>query len=483
MKLSAVLLSSLLLFAGTVQAQQDTESEAWFYAINETTQVLTAYTASGETNVILEGVVESGISQNIGNNEWIARLRTAEHDGLFVLRPESATYLQPTPEAQSEIDLLAENVPQMSYYPIAAAPPYVVILPVYQLVSGVALLADTETGVLDVLGARRVGADSRQIRFSQDGTRLRYVAELEPQMSALALRERVLETGEERVIYEHSVEAGDLARITGTIYGDHWLFILMKADRTQQAMILSNNGSMITLDQASTDEERLYYTVLGDRIYVFTLPCVNNCRVREIDYQGNSITHFNAPAIGGSFILIGRYANTLILNISGEERGVYFLYSLTENDSPQLMGRADSENFTLTPSAMQSPDGKYLLALTEQSSEVNGYRVWDLESGDILLEYEFVFQSPVASILYGAHGFVSAQYPFNAQAYFFVTETLVEVSGSRGRPFHVMADGTLLVYDPRSFPDRPPGIFHYDPAADASTLLVEGAQPIVDSGL
>ncbi len=130
-----------------------------------------------------------------------------------------------------------------------------------------------------------------------------------------------------------------------------------------------------------------------------------------------------------------------------------------------------------------SPDGRYLLVVDDPLFPTR-YRVWDA------VAQEYVAQGAgsqagddtwTVQIAYGTGGFVvSRTLPAEAFLYRYADAAAGAIPAQESRRyFEVTADGATLFWQQRAQGELAPGIYRFDPAADAYTLLLPDARPLI----
>ncbi|MDX1992680.1 MAG: hypothetical protein SF029_09830 [bacterium] len=366
-----------LVMSGISQAQ---EAETWYWAAESDSGRLLAFTLDGEVNTLLEQTnavylfqvwrtaPDSGLAIiTVGDDTTVYRLTSQSAEPL-----RSRVFLLPDPgvflAARSQKALLLVD-PRQSL--------------VARLMTVNALLVNETTNQVTLL--ERVA--DQAWAFSADGTYLRYVAAQtdDADNPQWALFEHDLTTGNLTILQNLSLQ---LSGVVAHPQGDFWLTVTPEADTRRRVFTLLAVPTMtervIEPVLAAPDRNPVPdFRFLEDALIEYDFLCEENCRVLLRPLSGGEPLGFDAPALRTFLYPLRQIAPdspdaALLVNV----RDRYLL--LRPDGEAQLLGVHD-ERLGLTPGTLLSSDGRYLLVSAE-GVDFPRYRLWDLSTGEIVLE-------------------------------------------------------------------------------------------------
>lgn len=458
-----ILITGLALFTS---AQED---EKWYYGWNPADEQVFAYTANGDTRVLLEaGFDEVTHLRRIDRRNAVGVVaRGIQGDPqIYFLTPDEARLITPTFDPQILEDL------EPTYYLHAFNDQYAVFASTYDMGGATGFLADFNTGTLDLLGEDKIILNVGSTHFSEDGAFLRYISlDDSGEDRVWSLRERTLATGEERIIY--SGEGYPVVR--GGRFGEHWLVYeahQVEGNWIRTFLLLDTMGNSEIVAE-STQDNQVIARMVGDHVAVFPVNCSLNCPITLISLSERNERTFNAPP-GDDVqnpLEVPDAEHLLVLNDDT-------LYVLEEAAEPVSIGGYFPQNLGQQLQQLFSPDKRYMLVLTlDEAGEPEGYGVWDFASERLVVDnvpegYLFVL------IYYSDSGFIVTEGLQKFYLYRYADEKLIELPEEADYCFEVLSDGDVLCNVGPEDEGISPGIYRYNSVNGELTLLVENGRAL-----
>lgn len=432
-------------------------AETWYFAQTDTRIV--AYNANGNAKVLLETVgFESIAFYRLDDQSAVVLVETPlavlSEDTtiqLYYLTSESATPFTTNVElSESRFVYLRQQGSYLFFFD-AINPP-----------ASVGLLANLDTLTLEPLSENLISATDQAVRFSADGQFLRYVRQEAEE--SWTIRELSFVTGEERVIYP--IEQAAYPLLIADNYGDNWLYL-----NTGTTTRIHNDGTTEVM-AAATGINGFYRTAFGDSAFIAPFSCEVDCTLELQPLAGGDSSFYSFPAINGGFIPQHLLEDGTLL--------IYYLadssfWSLGTDGSTTPIGYSNSQASFTRSAELISPDRRWLTVMNAEDDST-GYKVWDVQNGQYLLENDFHEDNfSYLQVFYSEDGFVLWESSEYAYAYRNTDQSIIELPlGEERNYFTILPDGTLLYQQTSS-----PGIYRYDPDTQTETLLVESGVPLV----
>jgi hypothetical protein len=336
-----------------------------------------AYTIDGDTNVILE----QAHAYYVWRMDRQTGLLLSGMDGMFVFHRVTRDRVYPiTPLMEESLLVEREVFWPRSLALVAQYPPYIILSSPYS--SDTIWLADLDHNTIEALNENVDIAFpcsyDQCLRFSGDGRSLRYITEWETETGATwALRERILDTGEERIVYSQPARpmesCADLCQ--PDTYGERYLHTTVEYDR---ALSDSYWFLYITGTTELIIEENGYVSMHSniflsrENMVIIDVLCEENCTI-EVYPAGSSTPRLYAIPSGYP---PSRFPHFDYIEVLDEDRVLVFRnfdrYIFSNTDDPIELGAiacCPSRNDHLE-------NGRWLLV---------GKRVWDVMKESVAL--------------------------------------------------------------------------------------------------
>jgi hypothetical protein len=445
------------------------EAEKWYYAYQEDTGSIIAFTADGETNVLIDsGVTSVDYARRLDAQTAFASLTMPTGFGPVVLTPDQELILTPT-FSPPDLYAMTPDEDTHRFYLLAYHAPYLVLTTRVHFQGGTGLVANLETGEVELLGNYLIQTfPLPPVVISQDGQFLRYLRfnnEIDDQWSLI---ERTLATDEERVVYS----APEHASAQPFEFGERWLLLEPDDEPGRIVSILSIDG---TREQVGVSNaiNRVIFGLIQNSIYETPTDCENGCSLTVTPLDGGVVQVFTAPPGESAYRPVFQPdADHLVVLDMGIN--VYSLLSM--DDEPVSIGYLNvlriltNNNFTI------SPDGRFLLVVN--GDDPTEYGVYDFVAHDYALQESFEDTS-IISISYGEGGFVVSEDQERHQLYRYADSSLIPLPDGAGYYFDVLTNGDVLFTQLEDTDERSSGLYRFSPEDDTFTLLVVDARAIV----
>ena len=353
-----ILSLALLMLALSTSAQEQQDEDYWYFALDQDNERFVAFNKAGTIN-------------DLGDFSGIEGVFRVDHERILFLSPTDDGYdlvmLTPT-----DMRTLTTGITE-SLVPIAFADPYLIMIPVRPTPFVLtALLINLDTGETVELLTPSTSESRPCCVFSADGSTLYYIAAItdEPNLASdgYEIRERDLQSGDERVVYEK--ERGDSTMTwLGVPQQDRWLLRLTERGEqthvTYQFVDLTGEIEAVG-DYTVGDEGITDYRVFQDQLIAWQIQCESDCTLRLTDLEtdeegvflrGDSVD-FPRPIYvdENAFVTLGN-DNTFV--------------RLTTDNDPQILGTSDPRVMT---GDFTSPDGRFAFMSIEDPLSV---LIWD----------------------------------------------------------------------------------------------------------
>lgn len=445
-----ILLMSLL--AGIAQVSA-AAPERWYFAQNLVDGQVIAYTAKGETNILLNGLTERGYGYALDEQSALAILNIDGTPGLFHLTPEAASQI---PLSFDLAVLEDELIIRETHLPYV----FMQIPGDASVVTG--LLVNVETHTAEMISPTPVYFGQDSLRFSEDGQMLRYVRQGDNN-STWHLVERTLATGNEHIFF--TIEEDRFARIAADRYGEHWLYGAPTEPVTY--LLISPDASAAVLAE---DSERLW-GIFDDNVYATPLNCLENCAIELYPFDGGSNLTFVVPTSEGAVVPVHMS--------DASQLTAFDLYSsslvnITPDGTASLLGYWTSLSVWTPFDEIFSSDGRWLLVVNDPENPTL-FSLWDTANQQTA--FEIPYTEPV-EILYDDGGILIYEGTDITYLYLLSDELPVQLPHSdQGHYYAIADDGSILFWQ---YGDTmPPGLYTYDAATESYTLLIEAAEVLI----
>lgn len=427
-------------------AAQDSDDAATYWAVDQLTGDLTAFTPASDTNWLtrIQGDARPRQGWRVSPQRGFVFFEPTDGETqLYRLSPDSAEL------AMFELPEGLEGV-----YPFTFNEAVTVLLTIQPrgldaIIASTMLVLDNET-----LATRLVlNLHYQSAALSADGTKLRY-ARIEVQGDDVeftsVLTELDLATGEQHDVF--TFPPNTIVARPGE-YGEYFLFLT--SDRTTRqnvASVVDLEGSVQVISQYTPDSSVIQIPAMieGTNEYILYDPrCEENCPLTAGTYDNDETYSFIAPVIDGTIspmhLIVNGLRDAELLLISGES------LSLLKSDGSRIdLGKWVAQ-YGATFDSILSPDGRYLLAyVTDENTSDFSYRVWDLEEERVVMESDEPdnFGIIIVNFTQPERGLLLSE---------------------RGQRFRVYRDGSVI--------DLPvvDGGFYYELLPDGSVLFVQNS--------
>ncbi|NDJ77017.1 MAG: hypothetical protein GYB65_12245, partial [Chloroflexi bacterium] len=339
---------------------------------------------------------------------------------------------------------------------------------------GGAVLVNLDARTVDALAGTNdlyYGWESN-VRFSEDGRYLRYASETEDEWT---LWERDLQTGQERAVYADYPGTGDR-------YGENWLSfrrVEVGDDYVTRYVQVTLDGNE-TILASITDDDAVKTTIRmePDGLISYDRNCLSDpgnemgCTLEYTPFDGSDPLVYMLPGDVAArdssprlFPLL--YDTHLLIELhirEDESSRRYTEYWLLESDGAALF---------LGYNGRVLADGRIVMAserIAEEDDETWPYRIWDTDA----MAYT---AAVVGTPDYGAPGlevvefyngivFIEDLSDWRSSVYRFADQSAFSLPLGWYPVFHLLPDGTTFVLDRN-------GLYHYDPATDTITPLLD----------
>lgn len=441
-----VIFLCLIFFVMPVSGQ---DTETWFWAVNNDGALL-AFTPSGEVNELLASGVEVDEAFRVSSSSVLAQLWVDDVYSLYLLTADAATLVE-LPDLELDRGKIFDVKGSLALLWNPTTTP-IADIPVNRLA-----LVNFETGQ-----ALDLGFAVRPWVFTESG--LRY-ASVDEETQAIT-------------ILEATAESADtiLELPTDSLYtqpdqsGDYWLTVQQEGETESWLFTVFNvDGTSEVLETINMNPQAAYWTTLGNWLVRVTTTCTTQCTVSRRPVDGGDTQEFTLPNDGGFFRpqFVVDTTGDIVMWKSPEN----LVSLLREDGSVVPLGQYSFQSIT-AETGLTSPDHRYLLTLTQPPDE-RGYRLWDLENAQSVMENEQTLESPFIVVRYMTHGVLVFDTESNHWRVYYNGET-VDLPADRNY-FDVLEDGGLLYWT--GVASGAPGIYLHR-GDDNPTLLVPNARPL-----
>ena len=415
------LLAVLALTSTLLQGASNDTEDTWFFALEPATNLVIAYNVEGERVPLVQGggSLAARGRWRIDDQTLLVQFEASPGDfPIYLLRPDGATLLPYT---------FTEAMQVVAYHE-----PYVVMMPVAPT-TGVApsVLLDLQAATAERLSAETAPTIEAFpcCRFASDGSTLHYISRStpdpdQPRSGEYQLRERDLETGEERLILTTPrVDVDTSEQISmwqPDMDGDRWLASASApapegSDRTRvpRSWLVTLDGNVEMLTDPDDDSPAVY-RFWDDNILVMHPFCEADCVMEVLDNDDevrlsvpvNADTILAHPHyLGGDYMVatVGQAHLRLSEDAAPEVLGYFspthmagefvshdgrWLVMLDEVDEPEviLIYNAAADSVVLTHRITGFPlvtfRGRWLI-LMDNTGRTNTWNIVELNSGDV----------------------------------------------------------------------------------------------------
>lgn len=465
----------ILLFALTgIVSAQNTEPEIWNWAWRQSTGEFFAYSSQGDVNTLLaSGTTQIFSLWRIGNDHAVGLLQVNGITMFYDLTPQLAqTYtLNFDPKTlKTPFDI------RYGYRLEAYSSPYMLFTPSVNQTSPPsepAVLANLDTKQIEFL-SNDVDwkSDNGCCRFSEDGLRLKYtVTSGYPKAPTLILRERVLATGEEKILY--TLTGADLGLYPDR-EGERWLLYELKSNSKSlndlyTVRMLHSDGTSEQIYEHAPDEFYTTYEFVGDDLISYQPLCEADCVLHLLTVGGDHFTFKLPPSNGGGIyffqhiddehLVIGRLDDYWLLSTLNEPTLIGYFYR-GGSDLPQT----------------NSPDRRWLLMADTHNYPYSHRMVWDLLKQKQVVEIPKTLPDPIY-LIYDPAGFiVDSLDTGEGILYQYADEKQFALPAKGyGNYFEALSDGSVLYYTPGQ---NDSAIYRYSPDENRFDLLMENVDYI-----
>jgi hypothetical protein len=444
---------TLFLLVSSVSAQE--AAAIWFWAWQPETGSVVAYTADGQTNVLLESGLDA---QNF--NGW--RIDDESALAVLTLEPDTRTLYRLTADELLPVTFAdpEQSLGDGAWGLIARSGQYVALALVGRYPSGSAVVVNLETNRAAIL-PEEILFTPRQSGFSEDGRTFRYLGRDPQNEKTWTIREYKLDTNTERAVY--AIEDEFLPIISTSTHGDQWLY---QHDGITTSIDISGETVEI-LDGVRTSRQ-----IFGDHLLSFPLACIEDCDLWwESLVDGQTLTFTFSMGVDGFPNPITQVDDTHLLVSAGEG-----LWLLGTDGSTQQLGLWLPQTVVTPLDQVLSPDQRYLLVL--DGADTSDYHVWDLQLNESVLTGDPERDYNILQIFYTGAGFIVAENTRYFQFYRYNDGRIFDLGEAGGIFFDSTGDSALLYAHYRDSEERPRGIYRYDLENGEYLSLVQGALPL-----
>ena len=378
------LLVTLALTGTLLQGALDDTQNVWFFALEQDTNLVIAYNVEGARVPLVQGGALTARGRwRIDNQSLLVQFEAAPDDfPIYLLHPDGATLLPYT---------FTEAMQVVAYHE-----PYAVMMPVAPSI-GVkpSVLLNLEAATATLLSAETAPPIEAFpcCRFAPDGTLLRYISRTtpdadQPRSGEYQLRERNLETGEERLILTTPREDEDTGEQISTwqpdVDGDRWIASVSApapegADRARipRSWLVPLDGDVEILTDPDDDTPPVY-RFWDDNILVINPFCEADCIMQVLDSEREVRLSF--PATADTTLARPHYLGSdYMIATAGQEH-----LRLSEAAAPEVIGYFSPRYMA---GEFASPDGRWL-AMVDAVDEPQAVLIYDAVEDTVVLTHE-----------------------------------------------------------------------------------------------
>lgn len=447
-----------------VSAQNAAQEQSALFALQEGT--LLSYTLDGTTNRLMENV----------NWDGLRLFKTASPDtALMVAEVEIegniGLYRVPVADTPRPLALPPDyKLDSTNWFKGAEHHPYYLLHAITKLPEALGLLVNLDTLEAQPLTNTVFYNSQPAAAFSADGSKLRYLSKAADVPDTWYLLERDLASGDERTIYTFNEFYPNISYDTT---GERWLYRTTNRDtRIATTVLIKPDGSVTDIAQ---DDNGAYHLriIWNDQLYVTPAVCQADCPIKlaplnAADDQAGLT--FTVPVIQTLPVPL---AMPDAAHIVVSDQGTF--WRLGTDHSAANLGTFNAATI-LTPRVL-SPDERWLLALAAgDDGEFTGYNVWDLQTGQAVVQSEL---PQAINITFDDEGIILWEYQDTQKVYRFSDQQLFTLDIGRRETVRTLAnDQTAIVSASKGSKIGAPGIYAYDLDTQTYRLLVADAQAL-----
>jgi hypothetical protein len=461
---------------------QTADETRWYYALEEETGELIAFTAAGEMRLLPlpeEGNDAYAQTQPFRLDDSRVLIQTETDDEtllMLVLTPDGVRSLQ-VPDARD-----------YSYVPVAASASHLVLRPAAPSIEPTsALLVDLDAGAVQTLAVVHDVYLRPRFAFNGEGTALRYAAYTIDEAagtSTLELRQHDLATGDVQIVHSRSVTRESHVAVQTTQTGDVWLV----SQRNQDDDVPRLTHDVITLDSrvetieptASLSQMETMVYRLFDGYYVVIPPdCTGNCPILLIDRATSEERAYPLGdlVLDGGVFPVYLADDSLILSnartyarLRPDEPATALGYFLPQMMLSSVVTSFD-QRFAALLNDADNPDA-VLLWDFEQDAPLARIPVEDRQLFSVLDDGTYFILNRISQrislvALNRVTGALTEWEPLDADMHF----------------MRLLSDSAALVLYPPDAAATEPGVYVFDRTTQSLTLLVRGAVRLLDGPL
>jgi hypothetical protein len=456
-----------------ITSAQDDDSTRWYWALDENTGALLAYTADGSVNTLIDSGVDLIKGWRVDSSAALVQLFMQGDDQLFfyLLYKDDVQPLSPMFDSDIlnfpiENDIRYNYAAWDSYEPTQHSGNYVIFTLSQPYEPIKSLLVNLSIYSIELL------PDDGNYRFSEDGRFLRYaLRDLEE--AKLTLYERNLADNTTYTLTSFDFSSNSFDSVVGDEYGERWLWYMAETvpDTDYAYTLFYNDGTSETLG-GLPENYYVFWNFLGDGLAVHHRFCDTNCTLDVYPEEQEIPIQYLLP----DRARLGALASFTRLDESRIEirMSLGSIWVVRADSPPELIGY---EGYPLLHNA--SSKSRWLL-VTDTNSDYTQYRVWDRFTNEFTAEGDAEGFVSI-NITTGGDGFVISHYPsfseFSGATVYYTDGTLYELpTNFTGSFFEVLPNRSLLFqrHDPSSNGTR--SIYRYDIVDETFSLLVANAQ-------
>jgi|GEM_PF-4523982 len=450
-------LASLILMPATATHAQAIPA-TWYYGFDATSGQLIAYDLTGQQTPLLT------IDPDIQPQAWrldadrmLAVLSSNGQVGVYVLTPTAAQIVNP-------IGNVSAVLPEVRTLAASSSPYYVLVAEQGAFATG--LLVDLTLNQVRLLTGETF-APLDNWKFSTDATTLRYLSRESRDSNTWQLINLTLADGQESVLHNFDTS---FPVVSVAANGDIWLYRILIENVLYYTTIFQDGSNQILAQEPFVDANTSFanYQIFGDSLLVFTAPCATDCIIEQRPLIGGSPQNYALPEITSPQVQsLARISDTQILVLIDQA-----IWLLDGAAGATALGQYTGATLELQPQNLVSPDGQWLVS----SNGAGAVQVWFVPTAS--LAYEGAF-GRLQDAIFTAEGVLLSQFEPRQTVYhrYDTGEQAILPHSSGDFYFATTPDGNVL-YAQTIATDRAVGIYRYDPASGAYTLLVENLFPL-----
>ncbi len=444
-----LLLITMMFMTVIINAQDD----KWYYAFDEETHTVIAYTLSGDIEVVVERVTSISFQPFKLSN-----------GNILVTVNDEAVYLI------SETD--AQQLDTLSSFPISGNSDYLVLTSSFTFGNHPIALLNVNLGNVEMLmGITPTMITSFQnpcCRFSEDGRFLYYVSSGDD-AETWALIRRDLTSGDEQSIHIFE-NAGAFLSFNSSDYGEYWFYRILGSKG--EYVLFRVDGTIERLPLNGENGDLYARRLFDDSIITYDFGCEVDCELEIQSLLDGKILiydwffDFEAGALPD--LLIQPTPESLLIFQDNN------FWSVVIGEMPQLVGFWNSIRMGPIANQLLSPNERWLV-VQNSFEEPDEYRIWDVDNRQMVANQSYEAQFIFA--VYREFGLLISDFQnFTNLHLFRAMDEVIELPMQEGRGYiDVVSEDTLLMFD------NGEGISVFNFVTGEETLLIEGArlQPLL----